>query len=174
MCYGCMTFSGATQFLQKQSNYLVASPTNQLELSKKNKPYDPNDDSIMNYVAGVENLLPINEWNKDKLKLFMYLANGLKGRIATSMAIKLILLYEQWLPCAPLEKQKEYYKLCKENIEELKRIDNWFLRNDGIPRGPMSEETKKLHESTVSEKLKDLDELYSKYDNMEITSYFLQ
>jgi hypothetical protein len=165
MCYGCMSYTNALKFLQKQLNFLYLTPAKQLELAKNNKPYDPNDNSILNYCAGVENLLLFSEWNRDKIKLYMMFANGLKGKLASIAAIKLLLLYEQWLLTAPLEKKGEYGKLCRDNIGELKRIDSWFIRNE-YAGGSIKKDQKILEAE-----LKELDELYNLYDGTETIGY---
>lgn len=162
MCWGCMSYANACNLLQKQLNFLSASPIEQLEFTKNNKPYDPNSTSIMNNIAGVENLLPINEWNKDKLSIYMYLANGFKGKIATYKAMKLIIQYEQWLTNETLEKQKEYAKLHEKNIAEWKRFDTWFIKHEIKEHKGLTDEAYKTMEES---RLKELDELYNNYTN---------
>ena len=160
MCWGCLSYKSASDLLQKQLDFLNASPHEQIKLAKNNKPYDPNAEfNIMNENAGVSNLLPINEWNKDKLFLYIYLSNGLKGRIASYKAMKLIIMYEQWLSNATLEKQEEYKKLHDENITEWKRIDTWFIKQDTKERNYHDE----LYKNIITEQLKQLDELYTDY-----------
>lgn len=161
MCYGCMSFTQTFKFLQKQLNFLYASPIEQIELAKNNKLYDPNKDNIPNYIIGVENLLLPGEWNKDKINLYIGFANGIKGRLASMTAMKLLFFYEEWLVNAPSIKQKEYKNLCKENMKELKRIDSWFIKNEYNGKD----------QKCIKVELKELDELYDGYENAGIIGY---
>ena len=131
-----MSYDGANRLVNKQLDFLNKTADEQKELMKDNRlPSNNINDFMHNHVAAVENLLLFSEWSKSKLEIYMYLSTGEKGLVAQFSAIKLLILYEQWINEVK-NNDSEKYKLFKEmlekNTETLSKMDKLWLDKEQI------------------------------------------
>jgi hypothetical protein len=129
MCFGCMSYEGATGLVEKQLDFLYKSEEEQKQLMAQNEPNDGEYD-LLNYSANVSNLLPIHDWSKDKVSIYFYVATGAKGTVAQFTAVKLLILYEQWAKNNDETKYKEYQEMLQKNKEQRKEIDKVRLEKE--------------------------------------------
>lgn len=128
MCYGCMSYESATNLVNKQLDFLNKSDDEQKELMKDNQL--SNNDFIHDYTIAVENLLPFSEWSKAKLELYMYLSTSERGLVAQFSAIKLLVLYEQFVINNDSEKYKLFKEMLEKNTKTLSKMDKLRLEKE--------------------------------------------
>lgn len=117
-----MSYEGAAKLVEKQLDFLFKSEEEQKQLMAQNQPNDGKYD-LLNYSANVNNLLPFCDWAKDKVSIYFFVATGEKGTVAQFTAIKLLVLYEQWLKNNDEQKYQDYQEMLQKNKEQRENID---------------------------------------------------
>ena len=125
-----MSYESAARLVNKQLDFINKSEEEQKELMKDNRL--PNNQFIHDYAAEVENLLPFSDWSKAKLEIYMYLSTSERGLVAQFSAIKLLVLYEQFIKNSDSEKYKLFQDMLQKNVETLSKMDKLRLEKEQI------------------------------------------